>query len=134
MKSFLKLALVFTFLMSTLVVSANTYNCKSLDSFKEKVEVTIKVNGHRALVSLDLDGVKTNSTASIKPWNNITPNRCGSYASGFEFKLPLPNVHHLHIVTQVSGRGCYAPSTISYDGIEWAGIYLECTEATESEL
>jgi hypothetical protein len=112
--------------MGTTAQAAETIHCKSWDTFKEKVSVDIELNGNRALINMDLDGQKESTSAVVQPWHNFTPNRCGTSASGLQFEFSLPNVHHLHVVTEASGWGCYAPSTISYDGTEYAGIYLTC--------
>lgn len=113
-------------LIATGVHASETIQCKSWDNLKEKISIDIQLHGELAIVNLDFDGTETTTPAIVRPWHNYTPNRCASRASGLEFDLPLPNVHHLHIVTQTYGTGCYEPSMIGIYGTEDPFVYLTC--------
>lgn len=113
--------------VGTAAQASETIHCKSWNTFKEKVSVNIELNGNRALIDLDLNGQKESTSAVVQLWQNRIPSRCMTLARGMQFEISLPNVHHLHIVTQASGWGCYEPSMISFEGAEHTGVYLTCS-------
>jgi hypothetical protein len=130
MKITMMLGILSMCLLGSFSANARSFHCKSWDNFKENVSINIEMfDTHRALINFDLEGQKLETVASVHPWKNFTPNRCGSYASGIEFDVSLSNIHHFHIVTNTNREGCYEPSQIKYDGIKWSGIYLTCEES-----